>query len=118
MKQWFITYKAGGRLRRPGEALTARNTAVASEHHRKSSRTLKIGIFGGHEYSELYQMPVFRPDMQNFIAAKERTLALAPGLSSIVDAAEAAGWSVRREDSFVELVKPSGRPDAQIGYAV
>jgi hypothetical protein len=56
--------------------------------------------------------------MQNFIAEKERESALAPGLSSIVDAAEAAGWSVRRGASFVELVKPSGRPDALIGYAV
>jgi hypothetical protein len=56
--------------------------------------------------------------MQNFIAEKERAIVLAPGLLSIVDAAEAAGWSVRREASFVELVKPSGGPDAQIGYAV
>jgi len=50
--------------------------------------------------------------------ARKHELALAPGLSSIVDAAEAAGWSVKREPSFVELVKPAGQPDALIGYAV
>lgn len=49
---------------------------------------------------------------------KERQITLAPGLSTIIDAAEAAGWSVKRGDSSVELVKADSRPEAPIGYEV
>ena len=43
---------------------------------------------------------------------------LAPGLSGIVAAAEATGWSVRWAASFVELIKPGGHPQTLIGYQV
>jgi hypothetical protein len=49
---------------------------------------------------------------------KERQIALASGLCTIIDAAEAAGWSVKRGNSSVELVKPVSRPEAPIGYAI
>lgn len=50
--------------------------------------------------------------------SKTREIRLAPGLSKIIDAAEAAGWSVRREASFVEIVKPIGRTDTPSGYTI
>lgn len=43
---------------------------------------------------------------------------LAPGLARIIDAAEAAGWSVTRAPSQVDLVKPAGRPEAPEGYQI
>ena len=43
---------------------------------------------------------------------------LAPGLMSIVAAAEAAGWSVRRDNSFVELLNPALDASACVGYRI
>lgn len=52
------------------------------------------------------------------IIEKERQITLAPGLRTIIDAAEAAGWSVKRGDSSVELGKPASAPEAPAGYTV
>jgi hypothetical protein len=43
---------------------------------------------------------------------------LAPGLLNIVTAAEAAGWSVRRDELFVELFKPASEAGACAGYQI
>jgi hypothetical protein len=56
--------------------------------------------------------------MRHPISEKERQITLAPGLSTIIDAAEAAGWSVKRGDSSVELVKPFSQPEAPAGYTI
>lgn len=56
--------------------------------------------------------------MQNFTVKKERKLALAPGLSGIIDTAEAAGWSVKREAACVELLKPAGQPEGPVGFVI
>lgn len=57
--------------------------------------------------------------MRNYaVENSDQECSLAPGLSSIVEAAKAAGWSVRRAESFVELIKPSSQPEAQIGYQI
>jgi hypothetical protein len=56
--------------------------------------------------------------MGHFLTDKARQITLAPGLSSIIEAAEAAGWSVKRGDSSVELVKPANRAETQVGYAI
>lgn len=43
---------------------------------------------------------------------------LAPGLLFIVATAEAAGWLIRQEDSFVELLKPPGSTAVYLGYQI
>jgi hypothetical protein len=43
---------------------------------------------------------------------------LAPALMSIVTAAEAAGWLVRREDYFVELRRPASAAGAYTSYQI
>jgi hypothetical protein len=50
--------------------------------------------------------------------AKQAECRLAPGLARIIDAAEAAGWSVTRAQSQVDLLKPAGRPEAPEGYQI
>jgi hypothetical protein len=48
----------------------------------------------------------------------DRNCGFAPGLWGIITAAEAAGWSVRRAESFVELFKPNVQPAKPVGYQI
>ena len=52
------------------------------------------------------------------LSHRQHVGSLAPGLLNIVEAAEAAGWSVRRAESFVELFKPAGQAGACAGYQI
>lgn len=61
----------------------------------------------------MYHYPVLKPRMQNSIAEKGRQLAFAKVVEHRGHS-EADAWSVRRETSFVQLVKPSVRPNAQV----
>ncbi len=56
--------------------------------------------------------------MPCLITEPKQELALAPGLLSIIDAAEKAGWSIKPGGSFAELTKPASGLDKPTAYTI